>query len=188
MESLASDQIGAVVYPASGVGRGASRAIMEFARSEPIVCEAFSQDTDGTMAKDLVWACPQCGTEMLPGKSALLRNWHCPGCGFDWVSGEALAAFLPTVRAFEGLCAAAASGEASTRSLQCPSCRTGSLRLVKAAGAVVDVCPKCVGVALDPGELRTFKSIGVTRAKRATDALDIVSGADTLAQILTSLC
>src|SRR5688572_32767786 len=108
------------------------------------------------MAKDLVWACPQCGTEMFPGKSALLHNWHCPACGFDWVSGESLAAFVPTVKAFGELRAAAAAGESSARSLTCPTCRTQSLRLVKAAGVLVDVCPKCVGVALDPGELRTF--------------------------------
>jgi Zn-finger nucleic acid-binding protein len=140
------------------------------------------------MEKDLVWACPQCGTEMLPGKSVLLHNRHCPGCGFDWVSGEALAAFLPTVGAFEKLRRAAASGEAPTRSLECPTCRTGSFRLVKAAGVVVDVCPKCVGVALDPGELRTFKSIRHTPATRAMDVMDVVSGVDALASILTSFC
>ena len=140
------------------------------------------------MAKDLVWACPQCCTEMLPGKHALLQNPHCPGCGFDWVSGEALAAFLPTVEAFEKLRSAAGSGEAGTRSLRCPVCRTGSFRLVKAAGVVVDVCPKCGGVALDPGELRTFKSIRHTPATRVVDAIDVVSGMDTIASILDSLC
>ena len=140
------------------------------------------------MKKDLVWACPQCGTEMLPGKSALLHNWHCPGCGFDWVSGEALAAFLPTVGAFEKLRRAAASGEAPARSLNCPTCRAGSFRLVKAEGVVVDVCPKCVGVALDPGELRTFKSIRHTPATRVMDGIDVVSSLDTLASILTSFC
>jgi len=140
------------------------------------------------MAKDLVWACPQCGTEMIPGKSALLLNMHCPGCGFDWVSGEALAAFLPTVGAFEKLRTAAASGEAATRSLQCPTCGTGSFRLVKAARVVVDVCPKCGGVALDPGELRKFKSIRHTPTTRVMDAVDIVSGLDALGGILSSLC
>jgi Zn-finger nucleic acid-binding protein len=140
------------------------------------------------MEKDLVWACPKCDTQMLPGKSALLHNWHCPGCGLDWVSGEALAAFLPTVKAFAELRAAAASGEASPRSLSCPTCRAASFRLVKAGGAVVDICPKCTGVALDPGELRAFKSIRHTPATRAMCALDIVSGVDALARILTMFC
>jgi Zn-finger nucleic acid-binding protein len=140
------------------------------------------------MAKDLVWTCPQCGTEMFPGKSVLLHSWHCPGCGFDWVPGESLAAFLPTVGAFEKLRSAAGAGEASTRYLQCPTCSTASFRLVKAAGVVVDVCPKCVGVALDPGELRTFKSIRHTPATRAMDGLDVVSGVDTLAGILGLFC
>ena len=125
---------------------------------------------------------------MISGKSGLLLNWHCPACGFDWISGEALAAFVPTVRAFEDLRAAAASGETPTRSLPCPSCRIQSLRLVKAAGVTVDVCPKCVGVALDPGELRTFKSIGSSTGKRVSNVFDIASGAETLAQILKSLC
>lgn len=120
-------------------------------------------------------------------KVALLPSWHCAGCGFDWVSGEALAAFLPTVKAFEKLRTAAASGEASTRSLQCPTCRTSSLHLVPAAGVVVDVCPKCVGVALDPGELSTFKSIRHTPATRVMNVIDIVSGADVLVDILNLL-
>ena len=140
------------------------------------------------MESDLVWACPQCGTEMLPGKSVLLQNRHCPACGFDWVSGEALAAFLPTVQAFEKLRRAAASSEAPTRSLKCPICRNGSFRLVKAAGVIVDVCPKCGGVALDPGELRAFKSIRHTPATRAMDVIDVVSGVDAVASILSSLC
>jgi Zn-finger nucleic acid-binding protein len=140
------------------------------------------------MEKDLVWACPHCGTGMLPGASVLLHNWHCPGCGFDWVHGEALAAFLPTVNAFAKLRATAAAGEPSPRSLQCPTCGTQSFRLVKAAAAVVDVCPKCVSVALDPGELGTFKSIRHTPATRAMGALDIVSGTDALVSILTMLC
>ena len=122
---------------------------------------------------------------MISGKSALLHSWHCPGCGFDWVSGEALAAFLPTVSAFEKLRTAAGSGEAPTRSLQCPTCRAESFRLIKAAGVLVDVCPKCVGVALDPGELRKFKSIRHTPATRAMSALDAVSALDALASILT---
>jgi Zn-finger nucleic acid-binding protein len=118
----------------------------------------------------------------------LLSSWHCPACGFDWVSGEALAAFMPTVKGFADLRARAASGEPPARSLQCPTCRTRSLRVVKAAGVFVDVCPKCVGVALDPGELRTFKSIGSNTATRVNDALDWMSHADTLASILSGLC
>lgn len=139
---------------------------------------------EGIMEKDLVWACPQCTTGMIPGKSALLHNWHCPGCGFDWVSGEALVAFLPTVKAFEKLRTAAVSGEASTRSLNCPACRTGSFRLVKAADVVVDVCVKCTSVALDPGELRKFEAIRHTPATRAIGVLDTISGIDALASIL----
>jgi hypothetical protein len=124
---------------------------------------------------------------MSRGASVLLHSWHCPACNFDWVSGEALAAFMPTVKGFEALRAAAASGASSTRSLQCPTCRTKSLHVVKAAGAEVDVCPKCVGVALDPGELLTFKSIGRGSTKRVLDAVDVVSGVDALLQLLTSL-
>jgi Zn-finger nucleic acid-binding protein len=137
------------------------------------------------MQKDLVWACPRCRTDMIPGKSGLLSNWHCPGCGVDWVPGEALAAFLPTVRAFEKLRAAAVSGPSPTRSLLCPVCRAESLRLVKAGGAEIDVCKKCVGVALDPGELRALKSMGHGSAEKA---VDVVSGVDTLANILTLFC
>lgn len=139
------------------------------------------------MARDLVWSCPQCAKDMSHGTSTLLHNWHCPACGFDWISGEALAAFMPTVKGFEALRAAAAAGELPMRGLQCPTCRTGSLRVVKAAGVVVDVCPKCVGVALDPGELRAFKSIRYGPAKRALDVVDVVSGIDALLQLLTSL-
>jgi Zn-finger nucleic acid-binding protein len=146
------------------------------------------QDTEGTMAKDLVWACPHCGIDMIPGTSAPLNHWHCAACGFDWVSGEALAASLPSVQAFGKLRTAAASGEASTRSLLCPTCRSPSLRVVKAAGVEVDVCPKCGGVALDPGELRTFKSIRHTPATRAMDVVDIASGVHTVADILKLFC
>jgi Zn-finger nucleic acid-binding protein len=137
------------------------------------------------MQKDLVWACPNCRTDMIPGKSALLSNWHCPACGIDWVPGEALAAFLPTVRAFEKLRTAAVSGQSSTRSLLCPVCRAESLRLVEAGGAEIDVCQKCVGVALDPGELRAIKSM---RHDTAEKILDGVSGIDTLAAILKAFC
>ncbi len=119
---------------------------------------------------------------MIHGRSVILSNWHCPGCGFDWVSGEALAAFLPTVRAFEKLRASATSASASTRSLHCPSCLSESYRLVKAGDAEIDVCPKCVGVALDPGEMRALKSLGYGKAERT---VDVVSGVDALAQILT---
>ncbi len=53
---------------------------------------------------------------------------------------------------------------------------------------MIDVCPKCVGIALGPGELRTFKSIRHTPATRAMDVIDVVSGVDTLASILSSFC
>ena len=125
---------------------------------------------------------------MLPGVSAMVGNRHCPACGFDWLSGESLKALLPTVKAFEDLRAAAvASSDSSRRSLQCPTCHTGSLRIVKAAGVLVDVCPRCVGVALDPGELRSFKSIAVGSNKCSIDGSDIITGVDVLIQILTML-
>ena len=122
---------------------------------------------------------------MIPGKSVMLGSWHCPGCGFDWVSGDALAAFLPTVRAFENLRAKAASGQPSLRSLRCPLCSAESLREVKVAGVHIDVCPKCVSVALDPGEMRALKSLVHSKAQRA---VDVLSGVDALTQILTLFC
>jgi Zn-finger nucleic acid-binding protein len=143
------------------------------------------------MTREQVWSCPLCGTEMFPGKSALLRSWHCPGCGVDWVPGEALAAFVSTAKAFEEIRAAAGAGQSSTRVLHCPRCRTRSLRIVEAAGVLVDVCPECVGVVLDPGELRRFKSIGLGRPGRACDDPDVlsrvVSGTEALAHALTQL-
>ena len=62
------------------------------------------------------------------------------------------------------------------------------MRLVKTAGVWADVCPKCGGVALDPGELRTFKSIGHNAATRTNDVLDVISSVVTLADILNLLC
>jgi Transcription factor zinc-finger len=122
---------------------------------------------------------------MIPGKPARLRNWQCPECSLDWVPGEALATFLPTVKAFEKLRAAAGSGQTSTRSLLCPVCRDEPLHIVKAAGAEIDVCPRCVGIACDPGELSVLKSMGRGTAERVVDT---VSGIDALAQILTLFC
>jgi Zn-finger nucleic acid-binding protein len=136
--------------------------------------------------KDGVWACPKCQKEMSPGTSLLLRNWHCSTCGFDWVSGEALANFLPTVRAFEKLRAQAASEEPSTRLLRCPSRHAGYLRPVKTAGVTVDVCPKCAGIALDPGELSELKA-NAHRARYTPDANDVITGLDALLQLLTTL-
>jgi Zn-finger nucleic acid-binding protein len=136
------------------------------------------------MPKEAVWPCPKCQTNMSPGTSVLLHDWHCTACGVDWVSGEAVAAFLPTVKAFEKLRAAAASGELPTRMLQCPTCRTRPMRLVRVDGVVIDVCRKCVGVALDPGELSAFKAHG-QRAQRSVEAIDVITGLDALVQILS---
>lgn len=135
--------------------------------------------------KDLAWSCPRCRTNMIRGPSAILPAWHCPGCGFDWVSGDALAAFLPTVRAFEKLRASAASSSASPRALQCPQCLVESFHLVKAAGAELDICAKCVGIALDPGEVQAVKSLGYSKTERAADALSTV---EALASVLTFFC
>lgn len=137
------------------------------------------------MGKDLVWACPHCRADMVALDSAPLRSWNCAACGFGWVSGEALAAFLPTVKAFEKLRASAVAGLPSARSLSCPLCRAETLHIVRAAGTELDVCAKCVGVALDPGELRAVKSMRHTAAERTVDA---VSSIDALAQILTLFC
>ena len=136
------------------------------------------------MAHDAAWPCPKCQTNMSPGPSVLLRNWHCPACAFDWVSGEALAAFLPTVKAFEKLRAAAASGELPTRMLQCPTCRTRPMRLVRVGGIVIDVCRKCSGVALDPGELNAFKAHG-QRPRYTLEAVDVITGLDAILQLLS---
>ena len=136
------------------------------------------------MVKDLIWACPQCRTGMIHGKSVVLGYWHCPACAFDWVSGEALAAFLPTTKAFDKLRTAAARGAPAPRSLTCPSCRAESLRVVKAGGVEIDVCRKCVSVALDPGELRALKAMGYGPIRRTVDILD---AADAIAAILTLL-
>jgi hypothetical protein len=115
----------------------------------------------------------------------LLENRRTTRDGIDWVPGEALAAFLPTVKAFEKLRAAAESGHPSARSLKCPRGHGDSLRLVEAGGAELDVCRECVGVALDPGEPRAVKSLGYGNARRVVDVQDVVDGAEGLVQILT---
>jgi Zn-finger nucleic acid-binding protein len=136
------------------------------------------------METDLVWACPSCRAAMIPKKSVVLDSWHCTACHFDWVSGEALATFLPTVTAFEKLRSRAVAAQASMRSLNCPICRAHSLRLIRAAGVEIDVCPRCVSIALDPGELRTFKTLGAGAAKRTLDVFDVVTGAEAIVQML----
>jgi hypothetical protein len=122
---------------------------------------------------------------MVPVSSAPLRNWKCAACGFGWVTGQALADFLPTVRAFEKLRAAAVAGQPSTRSLSCPLCRAATLHLVQAAGAELDVCMKCAGIALDPGELPALSSMRYSKAERVVDA---IGGLEALVQILTLFC
>jgi Zn-finger nucleic acid-binding protein len=53
---------------------------------------------------------------------------------------------------------------------------------------MIDICPKCVGVALDPGELRKFKAIRHTPATRAMDVFDTASGLEMLGDILKLIC
>ena len=137
------------------------------------------------MEKDVTWKCPRCRAAMVAGTTKVLSSWHCPTCDFDFVTGEALAAFLPTVSAFHKFRATAAGAPASIRPLQCPQCRADSFRVLRAGGAEIDVCPKCVGVALDPGELRTFKSIGIDGTRRAMVAVDAIYGLEGLAQLLS---
>jgi Zn-finger nucleic acid-binding protein len=137
------------------------------------------------MESDVTWACPRCRTRMVAGTTKILSSWHCPTCEFDFVTGEALAAYLPTVSGFQKLMATAAGAPPSVRPLHCPQCRADSFRVLRAGGAEVDICPKCVGVALDPGELRTFKSIGNDGTKRAVAAVDVIYGLEGLAQLLS---
>jgi hypothetical protein len=118
---------------------------------------------------------------MAPVRSAVLSSWSCSACGFGWVSGEALAAYLPTVEGFEKLRAAAVAARLSRRSLSCPLCRAQTLHLVQAAGAELDVCMRCAGVALDPGELPALSSMRYTTGERIVNA---VGAAEALVQIL----
>jgi len=137
------------------------------------------------MDGDVTWKCPRCRTGMIAGSTKILSSWHCPTCEFDFVTGEALAAYLPTVSGFEKLRAHAAGAPSSPRPLHCPQCHVDSFRVLRVDSAEVDICPKCVGVALDPGELRTFKSIGNDGTKRAVAAVDVIYGLEGLAQLLS---
>lgn len=127
------------------------------------------------MSKDLVWACPHCRADMNPVESGSLKSWNCAACGFGWVSGEALAAYLPTVRAFEKLRASAAAGPPSSRSLSCPLCRTYSLHVITAASTELDVCTKCTGIALDRQELRAVKSMRHTPLSLTVTLADLLT-------------
>lgn len=58
------------------------------------------------------------------------------------------------------------------------------MRLVRIGGIVIDVCRKCVGVALDPGELNAFKTHGQRRGY-TVEAIDVITGLDAILQLLS---
>ena len=137
----------------------------------------------GDTTDPATWACPLCRAGMRSSDSGgPLRNWVCGACGMGWVPGDSIAAYLPGVQAFATFRRKAIAGEPSTRPLCCPSCRAESFHVMKAGRAELDVCVKCVGVALDPGELKAVQSL---RNSPTGAVVDTVYGIDAIAHFLS---
>jgi hypothetical protein len=126
--------------------------------------------------------------------SGRLPSWTCAVCDLGWVSGEALAAYVPNALAFTKLQTAARSARPCSRALVCPHCSTQSFRIVRVAEVDLDVCVTCTGVVVEPGEWTAVKSMrpgssihlpGTVVRTPGSQAVEIIGWMDALAQFLT---
>ncbi|WP_257446837.1 zf-TFIIB domain-containing protein [Archangium lipolyticum] len=132
--------------------------------------------------------CPFCAKPMHPTLTGGLLREHCGACGAVWFEGGTLAKVLgtPTAEALveqargkPGQCKGCqgtleyvpSCPACGTSAPSCPRCGTSPLAMTtvtvaKEAEVAVDVCTRCQGVALDPGELEVLQQ--AAEAERET--------------------
>lgn len=78
---------------------------------------------------------------------------------------------------------AAANGKPAARALECPSCRTQTFRVISIRCAEIDVCRKCVSIALDPGDMAALKNMGINKPGSVAESLDVIEVLTAILQI-----
>jgi Zn-finger nucleic acid-binding protein len=128
--------------------------------------------------------CPFCPKSMRPTLSGGILRDHCSACGAVWFEGGTLAkvlggstteALVEQARGRPGQCKSRQGTldhvptcpACGTDSPRCPQCGTvplavTSVTVARMAEVPVDVCTRCHGVALDPGELEVLQQAADT--------------------------
>jgi Zn-finger nucleic acid-binding protein len=102
--------------------------------------------------------CPACRAELVVVEREGVELDWCPFCRGLWFDAGELAALAATL----GVEVPALEGERGAGKRACPRCDAAldTLRLVKPAGLVLDLCPGGHGVWFDAGELAALTAAG----------------------------
>ena len=105
--------------------------------------------------------CPKCRQDSLAdfGMMEGVEIDFCSGCKGIWFDAGELAFYVEAGDDVPDMASALASGRAS--GCQCPRCSAAMVetRYMPTEPLLIDVCPSCRGVFLDPGELPQVETL-----------------------------